>query len=186
MSKAYKALTDEDVRNNYIQYGHPDGKQSFSIGIALPKFIITDGNGKYVLLVYGLLLGVLLPYIVGKWWYGTQRVTKEKVLIASAGKLFKEYTEDMSEGGVIAALSTGEEYQEVLKGQKADTGLGKLENRLSAEGVNGSMAAGFTMKDKEKLESLDGGLRRKVLALLWAYLGRVELDDATLNDGMHN
>ncbi|MCJ1361906.1 secretory subunit [Acarospora aff. strigata] len=182
LSKAYKALTDEDVRNNYIQYGHPDGKQSFSIGIALPKFIITDGNGKYVLLVYGLLLGVLLPYIVGKWWYGTQRVTKEKVLIASAGKLFKEYTEDMSEGGVIAALSTGEEYQEVLKGQKADTGLGKLENRLSAEGVNGSMAAGFTMKDKEKLESLDGGLRRKVLALLWAYLGRVELDDATLND----
>ncbi|KAK1090542.1 secretory subunit, partial [Friedmanniomyces endolithicus] len=25
--KAYKSLTDEDVRNNYVMYGNPDGKQ---------------------------------------------------------------------------------------------------------------------------------------------------------------
>ena len=67
VSKAFKALTDEEIRNNYIQYGHPDGKQGFSIGIALPKFIINEGSGKYVLLVYGLLLGVLLPYLVGAY-----------------------------------------------------------------------------------------------------------------------
>ena len=60
ISKAYKALTDEEVRNNYIQYGHPDGKQSFSIGIALPKIMVSEGNGKYVILVYSVLLGVLL------------------------------------------------------------------------------------------------------------------------------
>lgn len=186
LSKAYKALTDEDVRNNYIQYGHPDGKQSFSIGIALPKFIVTDGNGKYVLLVYGLLLGVLLPYIVGKWWYGTQRMTKEKVLIASAGKLFKEYGDFISEGGIVAALSTGDEYKEILKGDKTDTGLGKVENRILAAGENGATAAGLSPKDTEKLGSMDSGVRRKVLALLWAYLGRVELDDATLNDGTYS
>jgi translocation protein SEC63 len=40
ITKAYKALTDDEVRNNYIQYGHPDGKQSFSIGIALPKIFL--------------------------------------------------------------------------------------------------------------------------------------------------
>ena len=55
LTKAYKALTDEDIGNDYIQYGHPDGKQSFSIGIALPKFIVTGGNGKYVILVYAIL-----------------------------------------------------------------------------------------------------------------------------------
>ncbi len=37
ISKAYQALTDEDIRNNYEQYGHPDGKQGYSINIALPK-----------------------------------------------------------------------------------------------------------------------------------------------------
>ncbi|KAL8780364.1 MAG: hypothetical protein Q9213_006508 [Squamulea squamosa] len=44
LSKAYKALTDKEIRNNYIQYVHPDGKQSFSIGIALPNFIVTEGS----------------------------------------------------------------------------------------------------------------------------------------------
>lgn len=39
ISKAFKALTDEDVRSNYEKYGNPDGRQSFSIGIALPQMV---------------------------------------------------------------------------------------------------------------------------------------------------
>ncbi|KAI0887304.1 Sec63 Brl domain-containing protein [Annulohypoxylon maeteangense] len=181
LTKAYQALTDEEVRNNYIQYGHPDGKQSFSIGIALPKFIISDGNGKYVVLVYALLLGVMLPYYVGSWWYGTQRITKEGVLIESANNLFREYSEDMDEGDLVTALSAGKEFQETLKGDKAESGLATIESRILAEGQLASFAGGLSVKDKEKLEDLDGGVRRKVLALLWAYLGRVELDDQALN-----
>lgn len=182
VSKAFKALTDEEIRNNYIQYGHPDGKQSFSIGIALPKFIVTDGNGKYVLLVYGLLLGVLLPYVVGKWWYGTQRMTKEKVLLASASSLFKEYQEDASDGDIVNALSCGEEFKDVLRGSKMDAGLGKLEKSIS-QGSVGAETAGLTQKDQGKLESYEGA-RRKASALLWAYLGRIRLDGATLDDGL--
>ena len=182
ISKAYKALTDEEIRNNYIQYGHPDGKQSFSIGIALPKFIITDGNGKYVLLFYFVLLGVLLPYVVGKWWYGTQKMTRDKVLVASAGKLFREYKDNITDGGVVSALSCGEEFDEVLKGSNIDNGLGKIEKKINVDSEVATTVAGLTVKDREKLEELDG-VRRKTLALLWAYLGRVDLADAKLNDG---
>lgn len=182
VSKAFKALTDEEIRNNYIQYGHPDGKQSFSIGIALPKFIVTDGNGKYVLLVYGLLLGVLLPYVVGKWWYGTQRMTKEKVLLVSASNLFKEYREDITDGDVVNALSCGEEYKDVLNGVKMDAGLGSIEKSITVQTVAGITSAGLTQKDQEKVRSYEG-IRRKAAALLWAYLGRMRLDGATLDDG---
>jgi translocation protein SEC63 len=80
---------DEEVRNNYLQYGNPDGKQSFSMGIALPKFIVSEGNGKYTLAFYLGLVGVFLPWLVGTWWYGTQKVTKDGVLVNSAGSLFK-------------------------------------------------------------------------------------------------
>ena len=184
LSKAYKALTDEDVRNNFIQYGHPDGKQSFSIGIALPKFIVTEGNGKYVLLVYGALLGVLLPYIVGKWWYGTQRMTKEGVLIASAGNLFKEYKEDIAEGGVVTALSCGEEYKDILSGNKIDSGLGKIEKALAEDSSTGEVVAGPAVEDRKALE-IQEGVRRKVLALLWAYLARIRLDGSKLDDGVY-
>ncbi|OTA59958.1 hypothetical protein K449DRAFT_332907 [Hypoxylon sp. EC38] len=185
LTKAYQALTDEEVRNNYIQYGHPDGKQSYSIGIALPKFIISEGNGKYVVLVYALLLGVLLPYYVGSWWYGTQRITKEGVLVESANNLFREYSENMDEGDLVTALSAGKEFQEVLKGDKAESGLAKIESRILAEGQVTSFAGGLSVKDKEKLEDLDSGVRRKVLALLWAYLGRVELEDPALNSAKY-
>ncbi|KAI9705222.1 MAG: secretory subunit [Bogoriella megaspora] len=182
ITKAFKTLTDEEIRNNYLQYGHPDGKQSFSIGIALPQFIITEGNGKYVLLLYGALLGVLLPYLVGRWWYGTQSVTKEKVLVSSAGKLFREYQEKIDVGGIIGALSAGDEYDAFLKGSRADAGLSTLEKRILAEGQTSRLTSGMFGKDLSKLKSIDEGARRKALGLLWAYLGRVELGDKTLNE----
>jgi translocation protein SEC63 len=183
MTKAFKALTDEEIRNNYIQYGHPDGKQSFSMSIALPKFLISDGNGKYVLAVYGLLLGVLLPYIVGKWWYGTQSMTKEGVLVASAGNLFREYEDKINEGGIVYALSNGEEFKQCLEGDKAEYGLAKIEGRILAKDTT-NFARGLNEKERNKLEDLDNGVRRKTLGLLWAYLGRVELEDPILEDGM--
>jgi translocation protein SEC63 len=180
ITKAYKALTDEEIRNNYIQYGHPDGKQSFSIGIALPQFIVTEGNGKYVLLVYGGLLGVLLPYIVGKWWYGSQRYTKEKVIVASAGRIFREYKPDITPNGVINAISSGEEYNHMFEGVRAEAGLAKVEQKVAAEAEKDT---GLSPKDAKVISELENPARRKALALLWAYLARIELDDPALDSG---
>ncbi|KAK8137752.1 translocation protein SEC63 [Apiospora sp. TS-2023a] len=177
LTKAYQALTDEEVRNNWMMYGNPDGKQGFSISIALPSFIVAEGNGKYVVLVYALLLGVLLPYLVGSWWYGTQRMSKEGILIESANSLFREYSDDIDEGGIVAALSAGKEYEAQFKGNKSESGLSKIESKVAQEGLTG----GLSGKEKEKLDDIDSGLRRKVLGLLWAYLGRVDLEDKTLN-----
>jgi translocation protein SEC63 len=184
VTKAFKALTDEEIRNNFLQYGHPDGKQSFSIGIALPKWIVTEGAGKYVLLIYALALGVILPYTVGKWWYGTQRLTKEKVLVASAGKIFREYDNEQGESGVIGALSTGEEFNEVFDGQKAENGLSKLEQKVLSDS-DSPLSKSIAKKERQKLDDMEDSRRRKVLTLLWAYLGRIELEDETLNDGMN-
>lgn len=178
LTKAYKALTDEEIRNNYLQYGHPDGKQSYSIGIALPKLIVMEGNGKYVLLVYGALLGVLLPYIVGKWWYGSQRYTKERVLVATAGNIFREYKDDISDNGIISALSTGEEFKDMLQGARSEAGLAKIEKKVLSD-----EASFLSAQDRESLKQLDNVTRRKALALLWAYLGRVDLGDASLDAG---
>jgi translocation protein SEC63 len=177
ITKAYQALTDEEIRNNYIQYGHPDGKQGFSINIALPKIMVSDGNGKYVVLIYFVLFGVLLPYLVGSWWYGTQRRSKEGVLMESANNLFRQYKDDIEESGIVTALSTGKELESLVERSKADTGSSKVESRLSAAG---EVAKILSAKDKERLEDLDDSTRRKALALLWAYLGRVELGDEAL------
>lgn len=176
MTKAFKTLTDEEVRNNYLQYGHPDGKQSFSIGIALPQFIVTEGNGKYVLFLYSALVGVLLPALVGTWWYGSQKMTKDKVLVASAEKLFKEYEEEMNEGQVIAVLSGGKEFEEIFK---PDASLASVE-RMILKADDKSL--GLTRDDRQKLSTMSDEQRRQALGLLWAYIGRADLADPVLNE----
>ena len=69
-------------------------------------------------------------------------------------------------------------------GHNAEANLARIESRILAE-TDASMstfAGGLTLKDRKKLEELDEGVRRKALALLWAYLGRVELDDRQLEE----
>jgi len=180
ITKAFKTLTDEDIRKNYELYGHPDGKQSFSIGIALPTFLVSESNGKYVLLLYGGILGVLLPYLLGSWWYGTQRMTKENILLSTAGKLFKEYKEEMTSSSVVSVLSAGDEYAEVRNGSRASSGLSTVEKNVMS--TNSSLK--LTQEDRRQLESLEDETRRKTLSLLWAYLGRIDLGDVTLNEGV--
>ena len=58
------SLTDEDIRKNFELFGHPDGKQEFSQGIALPSWLVESKNVLWVMGAYALVLGVMLPYIV--------------------------------------------------------------------------------------------------------------------------
>jgi len=106
-------LTDDEIRRNYEEYGHPDGKQEFSIGIALPKWIVESSNGYYVLGFYGLLFGVLLPAFVGRWWYGSRNLTKEGIETETAARYFKAVKEDTSESDVVDMLASSHEIEVV-------------------------------------------------------------------------
>jgi translocation protein SEC63 len=123
ITKAYKAyyspassncrLTDDEIRRNYEEYGHPDGKQEFSIGIALPKWIVESSNGYYVLGLYGLLFGVLLPAFVGRWWYRSRNLTKEGIETETAAKYLRAVKEHSNELDVIDMLASSHEFQVV-------------------------------------------------------------------------
>lgn len=64
LTKAYKSLTDEEIRSNLEKFGHPDGKQEFSMGLALPTWVVASKNNFWVLGVYGVLFAGLLPMLV--------------------------------------------------------------------------------------------------------------------------
>lgn len=88
--RAYKTLTDEISYKNWIDYGNPDGALHTKWGIALPKWLVEEGNHLYVLGVYGLIFGIMLPAVVGNWWYKSIQYTGESVLIKTT-KLFEYY-----------------------------------------------------------------------------------------------
>lgn len=81
IAKAYSALTNEQSRLNWINHGNPDGPGATSFGIALPAWIVDQKNSMLVLLVYGLAFMVILPVVVGTWWYRSIRYSGDQILI---------------------------------------------------------------------------------------------------------
>ncbi|XP_034383163.1 translocation protein SEC63 homolog isoform X2 [Cyclopterus lumpus] len=81
IAKAYAALTNEQSRQNWETYGNPDGPGATSFGIALPAWIVDQKNSMLVLLVYGLAFMVILPVVVGTWWYRSIRYSGDQILI---------------------------------------------------------------------------------------------------------
>uniref|UniRef100_A0A8C7N8Y7 Translocation protein SEC63 homolog n=1 Tax=Oncorhynchus kisutch TaxID=8019 RepID=A0A8C7N8Y7_ONCKI len=81
IAKAHSALTNDESRQNWETYGNPDGPKATSFGIALPAWIVDSKNSMLVLLVYGLAFMVILPVVVGTWWYRSIRYSGDQILI---------------------------------------------------------------------------------------------------------
>lgn len=64
LTKAYKSLTDEAIRENLAKYGNPDGPQQREDKIAIPQWVVEGKNSIWVLGAYGLVLGVGIPVVV--------------------------------------------------------------------------------------------------------------------------
>lgn len=90
IAKAYAALTNEESRKNWEIYGNPDGPGATSFGIALPAWIVDQKNSMLVLLVYGLAFMVILPVVVGTWWYRSIRYSGDQILISTT-QLFMHF-----------------------------------------------------------------------------------------------
>ena len=64
IAPAYKTLTDDAARENYEKYGHPDGKQSTKLGIALPEQLFGKGGMAPVMLIVLVVGGIMLPLFI--------------------------------------------------------------------------------------------------------------------------
>lgn len=136
LTKAYKALTDETVRENLRLYGNPDGKQDFKVGIALPPWIIESSNNGWVLGSYALLIGGVLPYFVGRWWFGSRKYTKDGVQGRTAESFFKALGEDDTITDVVRTFAQGWQFEANTVSFPADLDAGlrnKVEQALGSE-----------------------------------------------------
>ena len=113
ITKAYKALTDDEIRNNYIEYGHPDGRQDTSVGIALPTWIVQGGSSLWVLGGYCALLIFGLPLLVGRWWARSSALTKDGLLTGTAETFLKAIKSRMTYEQLLATLGKAEEYKKL-------------------------------------------------------------------------
>ncbi|EIF45200.1 essential subunit of sec63 complex (sec66p and sec72p) [Brettanomyces bruxellensis AWRI1499] len=89
INKAYKALTDDAVKENFLKYGNPDGPGEVTHGIALPKFLIEGRSSPFLVAIYILLIAVILPLGVGKWWSGVKAHTRQGIYSDTASGFLK-------------------------------------------------------------------------------------------------
>ncbi|ANB11848.1 protein-transporting protein SEC63 [Sugiyamaella lignohabitans] len=126
ITKAYKALTDETVRDNFLKYGHPDGPQQTSHGIALPKFLVEGKGSPIVIALYSSVVGILLPLLVGSWWAGTAIYTKTGIRQTTAGKFFEICAKDqphfITYDRILEILAQSEELELIGKANKGKLG----------------------------------------------------------------
>ncbi|KAI9266372.1 Sec63 Brl domain-containing protein [Helicostylum pulchrum] len=169
ITKAYKVLTDDDTRKNYEEFGHPDGKQSFTMGVALPKGLV-EGNGFFVLSFYALAFGLGLPYFIAQWWYKSRRLTKDKILNKTMGLYVKELKENDGFKEIVYILAGSKEFEEAAGVRSGE------DKQLNA--VNNGIAEELENRLGEKFDRLGETIpayRRKARTLLYAYFLRVDV-----------
>ena len=175
LTKAYKALTDETIRKNFELYGHPDGKQEMSMGIALPRWVIESQNNIYVLGMYAVLLGVGLPFLVARWWYGSRAKTKDGIVNSTAQTYFQHLRDDTNASRVFALLAISDEF--------SDAKLDKLGPKHRDEAALARLEAQIRTKLAEYgpewhlIDSFKTPSIRKALVLLYAHTLRLESGD---------
>jgi hypothetical protein len=73
------------MRENYLRWGHPDGRQEISIGIALPVAIVNDGWWSCLgAFAYITILALVVPLWAGIWWCRFRSTTAEGLYACTA------------------------------------------------------------------------------------------------------
>ncbi|VFQ58288.1 unnamed protein product [Cuscuta campestris] len=139
ISKAYQALTDPISRENFEKYGHPDGRQGFQIGIALPEFLLAGASGG-VLLIWILGGLILLPLIVGVIYLSRSSKYSGNVRHETVSAYFKLMKPSLAPSKVVEVFIKAAEYMEIPVRKQDDEPLQKLfsilKGELNLEGKN--------------------------------------------------
>ncbi|KAJ2740332.1 secretory subunit [Coemansia sp. BCRC 34301] len=178
INRAYKTLTNAEARENYEKYGNPDGMQTTSMGIALPKMLVDAHTSPFVLILYGLMFGFIMPFYVGRWWYNSTRYQKDGILNPTMGTFFKNIREHISQRNLIELLTAASEFSEDdLKyrssEEKALSAIAEKVQRVSRR---------YALEIFSPSKKFTGKDTWKANVLLHAHFFRVQIDDANLVD----
>jgi translocation protein SEC63 len=135
------------------------------MGIALPAWIIAGHNNIWVLGVYGILVGGVLPALVGRWWFGTRQKTKDGIHSLSASAFFKTLTEESTEADVVRVLAAAYPFERVPSVKQSTDAL-EAEVRTA---LGPAAWAGIAGEDAR---------RRRAMVLLYAHLLRLDVGPA--------
>lgn len=104
VTQAYASVSDGKGKRNFELYGHPDGPQSVTLGVALPEWMMSDNAAPFLLLAY------LAFFAVGGWlcvrWWTVRVAAARKQLSGGPGGLSGQDVASMRQH-LAAAVAQG-------------------------------------------------------------------------------
>lgn len=128
ISKAYQALTDPISRENFEKYGHPDGRQGFQMGIALPQFLLDiDGASGGILLLWIVGVCILLPLVIAVIYLSrSSKYTGNYVMHQTLSAYYYLMKPSLAPSKVMEVFIKAAEYMEIPVRRTDDEPLQKL------------------------------------------------------------
>uniref|UniRef100_A0A1J3JQY0 DnaJ protein ERDJ2B n=1 Tax=Noccaea caerulescens TaxID=107243 RepID=A0A1J3JQY0_NOCCA len=135
IAKAYQALTDPLSRENFEKYGHPDGRQGYKLGIALPQFILgIDGESGGVLLLCTVGFCILLPLVIASiYLWRSSKYTGSYVKLQTRQAYFKLMKPSLTPRKVMEVFIKAAEYAEIPVRKTDNESLKKLYTSVKNE-----------------------------------------------------
>ena len=149
------------------------------MGIAIPIQFIEGKNNVWVLGLYALIFGFSLPALVGKWWFGNQRKTKDGVNAKTAASFFLNVKEEWGIDELVGVLGRGF-AKELQLTSGSESELKELEAKVR-EGLGekwGTLAGAAGAR-----ESKDA---KRAFVLVSTHLLRIPVTNQSLRDGAPN
>ncbi|GAB2265147.1 DnaJ protein erdj2a [Dionaea muscipula] len=128
ISKAYQALTDPISRENFEKYGHPDGRQGFQMGIALPQFLLNiNGASGGILLFWIVGVCILSPLVVAVIYLSrSSKYTGNNVMHQTLSAYYCLMKPSLAPSKVMDVFIKAAEYMEIPIRRVDDEPLQKL------------------------------------------------------------
>ena len=146
------------------------------MGIAIPIQFIEGKNNVWVLGLYALIFGFSLPALVGRWWFGNQKKTKDGVNAKTAASFFLSVKEEWGIDELVGLLGKGFAKELQLSSGSANE-LQELETKVR-EGLGekwGTLAGAAGIRGSKDA--------KKAFILISAHLLRIPVTNQSLQDG---
>lgn len=146
---------------------------AFSLGIALPSWLVDSNNAFFVLALYAMGFGLLVPWLVSRSWSGSKNYTKDKILHTTMALFYHELKPVMSMKQIIQIVSLAHEY--AAEHFNWATPVSAEETDRIVAFVSDAQKEGDRFERPKRMEN---HLAVRVYALLHAHLHRIPLSEA--------
>ena len=122
--------------------------RAFQLGVALPSWLIEQDNANFVLLVYCLIFGILLPVVVARWWNNAKDVSKNNILNSTMALFYRDLRDDLNFKAIMEILTHAPEFHSVLSSKSPASEWEQLANAVKAA-VESQTSDKFEPKSKK-------------------------------------